>query len=142
MANWRDSILKHFQPKISRLTLVADPDGLLTEEHVPQDVYDDDNGLFAAEQEEPTQVIPPPGALPVSRSAPAPAGSTPRVTPVVPNFEAGRYGIDSEEERQRVLSALEQCAGNQTRAAKVLGVSRRTLINRLERLNMPRPKKV
>ena len=32
MANWRDSILEHFQPKISRLTLVADPDGLLTEE--------------------------------------------------------------------------------------------------------------
>jgi hypothetical protein len=34
MANWRDSILKHFQPKISRLTLVADPDGLLTEERM------------------------------------------------------------------------------------------------------------
>lgn len=32
MANWRDHILRHFQPKISRLTLVADPDGLLTEE--------------------------------------------------------------------------------------------------------------
>lgn len=32
MGNWRGSILKHFQPKISRLTLVADPDGLLTEE--------------------------------------------------------------------------------------------------------------
>src|SRR3954462_11123087 len=32
MANWREGILKHFQPKISRLTLVADPDGLLTEE--------------------------------------------------------------------------------------------------------------
>ena len=32
MANWRDAILKHFKPKISRLTLVADPDGLLTEE--------------------------------------------------------------------------------------------------------------
>lgn len=32
MANWRDHILEHFQPKISRLTLVADPDGLLTEE--------------------------------------------------------------------------------------------------------------
>lgn len=32
MANWRDEILKHFQKKISRLTLVADPDGLLTEE--------------------------------------------------------------------------------------------------------------
>jgi len=34
MANWRDHILKHFQPKISRLTLVADPDGLLTEERM------------------------------------------------------------------------------------------------------------
>jgi len=32
MTNWRDQILNHFQPKISRLTLVADPDGLLTEE--------------------------------------------------------------------------------------------------------------
>jgi hypothetical protein len=32
MANWRDTILKNFKAKISRLTLVADPDGLLTEE--------------------------------------------------------------------------------------------------------------
>jgi hypothetical protein len=32
MANWRDDILKHFQRRIARLTLVADPDGLLTEE--------------------------------------------------------------------------------------------------------------
>lgn len=32
MANWRDTILKEFQPKIARLTLVSDPDGLLTEE--------------------------------------------------------------------------------------------------------------
>ncbi|MBK7032428.1 MAG: BREX-3 system phosphatase PglZ [Ignavibacteria bacterium] len=32
MASWRDTILKNFKPKISRLTLVADPDGLLTEE--------------------------------------------------------------------------------------------------------------
>ena len=32
MANWRDTILKNFKPKIARLTLVADPDGLLTEE--------------------------------------------------------------------------------------------------------------
>lgn len=32
MASWRDTILKNFTPKISRLTLVADPDGLLTEE--------------------------------------------------------------------------------------------------------------
>src|SRR3954463_14449710 len=32
MANWRATLLKHFQPRIARLTLVADRDGLLTEE--------------------------------------------------------------------------------------------------------------
>jgi hypothetical protein len=32
MANWRGNNLKHIQPNIARLTLVADPDGLLTEE--------------------------------------------------------------------------------------------------------------
>ena len=114
--------------------------GLLTEEHIPQDAFDEDNGLFALE-EEPTQVISAPAPFSATRSSPAPAV---RATPVVPALplDSARYGIDSEEERQRVLSALEQCAGNQTRAAKVLGVSRRTLINRLERLNMPRPKKI
>jgi len=32
MSSWRDAILKEFVPNVSRLTLVADPDGLLTEE--------------------------------------------------------------------------------------------------------------
>lgn len=32
MSGWREQILRHFQPAVSRLTLVADPDGLLTEE--------------------------------------------------------------------------------------------------------------
>lgn len=32
--NWREIILQHFQPSISRLTLVADPDGLLSEEAI------------------------------------------------------------------------------------------------------------
>ena len=40
MANWRDTILKNFKPKISRLTLVADPDGLLTEEGMLSAVKD------------------------------------------------------------------------------------------------------
>ena len=54
----------------------------------------------------------------------------------------GRLGEDPDVARARITQALEQCAGNQTRAAQLLGVSRRTLINHLERLNMPRPKKV
>jgi hypothetical protein len=32
MTNWRESILEQFVPEVSRLTLVADPDNLLTEE--------------------------------------------------------------------------------------------------------------
>ena len=32
--NWRDLILQNLQPGVSRLTLVADPDGLLLEEDV------------------------------------------------------------------------------------------------------------
>jgi transcriptional regulator with PAS, ATPase and Fis domain len=44
-------------------------------------------------------------------------------------------------ERDRIIRALESCGGNQTRAAKLLGISRRTLINRLEQFQLPRPKK-
>ena len=44
-------------------------------------------------------------------------------------------------ERERILEALERCGGNQTRAARLLGVSRRTLINRLEEYDLPRPRK-
>ncbi len=43
--------------------------------------------------------------------------------------------IDSEEERQRVLRALEQSGGNRTRG-QVLGVCAERLINRVERLNL------
>lgn len=38
MASWRDTILFEFQPKISRLTLVADPDELLTEEKMLSEI--------------------------------------------------------------------------------------------------------
>ena len=38
MSSWRDEILKEFTPKVARLTLVADPDGLLLEEGILQGV--------------------------------------------------------------------------------------------------------
>jgi len=34
MSSWRDQILREFSPNVSRLTLVADPDGLLLEEGI------------------------------------------------------------------------------------------------------------
>jgi DNA-binding NtrC family response regulator len=44
-------------------------------------------------------------------------------------------------ERERILEALEATGGNQTRAAAMLGISRRTLVNRLEAYGLPRPRK-
>ena len=48
---------------------------------------------------------------------------------------------DEPEEKVRILQALAECAGNQTAAARVLGVSRRTLINKLELYGITRPRK-
>jgi hypothetical protein len=38
MSSWRDQILKEFTPKVARMTLVADPDGLLLEEGILQSI--------------------------------------------------------------------------------------------------------
>ncbi len=47
----------------------------------------------------------------------------------------------ADAERLRIIDALEQCAGNQTHAARLLGMSRRTLITRIELYDLPRPRK-
>jgi DNA-binding NtrC family response regulator len=44
-------------------------------------------------------------------------------------------------ERSRIVAALETCGGNQTRAARLLGISRTTLVQRLDTFQLPRPKK-
>ncbi|MBL8742908.1 MAG: helix-turn-helix domain-containing protein, partial [Myxococcales bacterium] len=44
-------------------------------------------------------------------------------------------------EKKRIVQALEQCGGNQTAAAEVLGISRRTLVSRLSAFALPRPRR-
>jgi DNA-binding NtrC family response regulator len=44
-------------------------------------------------------------------------------------------------EKQRILEALERTAGSQTRAARLLGISRGTLISRLNKHGVARPRK-
>jgi two-component system, NtrC family, response regulator AtoC len=46
----------------------------------------------------------------------------------------------SSVEKQQILDALDRCGGNQTRAAELLGITRRALITRLERYEITRPR--
>ncbi len=62
------------------------------------------------------------------------------VAPVSGTPETLRSAV-ADSEKKRILEALARCDGNQTRAAEVLGVSRRTLINRLEEYGIDRPRK-
>jgi DNA-binding NtrC family response regulator len=74
-----------------------------------------------------------PEHLPQDKLAGAPMGAPP----------AGGFPESSEElvaERRAIESALANCAGNQTRAAEQLGISRRTLINKLAQFKIPRPR--
>ena len=47
----------------------------------------------------------------------------------------------AELERQRIVETLNACGGNQTRAARALGISRNTLLARLDAYGFPRPRK-
>ena len=58
-----------------------------------------------------------------------------------PSHELVAGDPNSMDERTRILHALQQCAGNQTRAAKLLGIARRTLTSKLGKLGLPRPRK-
>ncbi|WP_437935471.1 sigma 54-interacting transcriptional regulator [Sorangium sp. So ce341] len=78
------------------------------------------------------------------RPAPGPAGTAgdARASADTGGAARERQRLDAEaRERERIIAALEACGGNQTHAAAQLGISRRTLINRLEAFSLPRPRK-
>jgi transcriptional regulator of acetoin/glycerol metabolism len=61
-----------------------------------------------------------------------------------PPASAARLSERSEAllaERERIVAALEACAGNQTQAARRLRISRATLVNKLALHRLPRPRK-
>lgn len=54
-----------------------------------------------------------------------------------PPLDSSHAAVGASE----LMEALNSCSGNQTRAAELLGISRRTLVNRLNAYNLPRPRK-
>lgn len=104
---------------------------LIQPEHLPATVLEQEPPQGGASLGAPPGAPPPasPGASP---AAPPPASSARRV--------AG--GRSRELERAELIDALERCGGNQTQAAKLLGVSRVTVWNRMKRHGVRAERKV
>ena len=79
-------------------------------------------------------VAPRQGVAPGSDVLPPPPGPDVAQRPTMPPQA-------SSGERQRIVEALEKCAGSQSNAAKLLGISRATLIRRIEEYGIRRPRK-
>ncbi|WP_437903847.1 sigma 54-interacting transcriptional regulator [Sorangium sp. So ce327] len=86
--------------------------------------------------------LPPPPPSGAGLPPPSGAGLPPADAPPPSGDALARLRLEMKAaDRQRVVEALERSAGNQTRAAKLLGVSLRTLINRIDEYGIPRPRK-
>ena len=120
---------------IERAVVLANGPTLLPE-HLPPKVVRERDPSTSAQASRGSS--PPPE--PLRPEPPPPAASSPGADSAPGSGDRFQAEIRTLE-RQRIVDALDQCAGNQTRAAELLGVSRRTLSTWLERHKIPRPRK-
>lgn len=62
------------------------------------------------------------------------------IAPPAPDARELSGAVDLGIERERIMQALLECGGNQSRAAKFLGMPRRTLVRKIAQLGLPRPR--
>jgi DNA-binding NtrC family response regulator len=86
--------------------------------------------------------LPPSLLKAVEAQAPAAPPGTPPVAPPRPVSDGATLQSEVDAlEKAKILETLERCSGNQTRTAQMLGISRGTLIARLEAFGISRPRK-
>jgi transcriptional regulator with PAS, ATPase and Fis domain len=107
-------------------------DGEVRVEHLPADKL---RGEFAG-----VALAAAPSSLPAMPSLPA-VPTQPMSTFADGGDERGPGGDAVSAERERIIAALAKCGGNQTEAARLLGISRGTLVSRLAEYRIPRPRK-
>ncbi len=126
--NWMDQYgwpgnIRELRNAVNRAVILAS-DGIIQPEHLQPETYQPRTGRGSGRANTP----PPP---------------SPSVEATSPDEDGPPLALSEEDakERQRIIDALAACGGNQTRAAKMLGIARRTLTSRLDRLVIPRPRK-
>jgi DNA-binding NtrC family response regulator len=126
--------------------VVLCPDDVITLAHLPMERLgrpDAATGSVAFVGAASTGMVTAPIELPPPRSGiPTSIPAHPTLVPPEKATAKLARGFDaSEAERKKIADALMQAGGNQTLAARLLGVSRGTLITRMEQYGFPRPRK-
>jgi DNA-binding NtrC family response regulator len=82
-----------------------------------------------------------PGGITQEVAVDAPDGPPPSASTLSAPGGTGFYEERSRQELRAILEALERCGGNQTRAATLLGMPRRTFVKRLSDYGVDGPRK-
>ena len=126
--SWRGNV-REVRNVVERALLLCEGSEILPE-HLPIESMAA-NAISFANVPAPGMTPPPPTPAAFPAAAPVPADFARPTSPM----------NAAEDEKERILRVLAECAGSQTRAAKVLGIARSTLIARLDEYGVPRPRK-
>jgi len=124
---------------VERAIVLAGATGRIEPMHLqlpdPHTGHDGSDAYGIPEMLGPNDTIPPTPYGGVPHLGPTPGFGVPAVNPN--DLRAQRESW----ERQQIVTALEKTSGNQKEAAILLGISRRTLINKIEAYGIARPRK-